>query len=346
VAVLFDLGLLGAISSSATALAQAAPLPPPALSVAFAAGPSAAPSANPQLVAECAELRAQLDRKTAEISALKRGERGVRQDYDLRQRMAEANDLARRLTALESQLAQQGHAPSPLPAGPPRPAAAAAPVEAASTLQARADLLSDEAHKLNERAAGMIRAAGQLRTRQALRRKAANVERDPFASVDGAKRTLFVRGTPLVGASDSKGAAQPGNTESAPGSAPTTTGTPNTSTPTPPAMPPNPGLAPMPTTAPTTPTAPPTGGTPVTAPQDPPGRGTTPAPTAAGGRSELAPGALLDPALRAELSRIDGGAARGSSEPESLEQAARALVSRAQALETQAKALRAQAASH
>jgi hypothetical protein len=188
----------------------------------------------------------------------------------------------------------------------------------------------------------MIRAAGQLRTRQALRRKAANIERDPFASVDGAKRTLFVRGTPLVGASDSKGSAQPGNTEGAAGG-PTTNGTPN---PTPPSTPPNPGLAPMPTTAPTTPTAPPAGSTPITAPQEPPGRGTTTAPTASGGRSELAPGALLDPALRAELSRIEGGVARGSNEPESLEQAARALVSRAQALETQAKALRAQAASH
>jgi hypothetical protein len=67
------------------------------------------------------------------------------------------------------------------------------------------------------------------------------------------------------------------------------------------------------------------------------------APSAA--RSELAPGSLLDPALRAELSGIDVGAARATTDPEALEQAARALVTRAQTLETQAKVLRAKAAS-
>jgi hypothetical protein len=334
-AFLFDLGLIGAFSMGATSTAEAHPATRAALQVAVA-GAALPGTADPRLVAECAELRAQLDGKTAEISALKRSDRSARQDYEVRQRMAEANDLARRLTTLESELARQAHGPAPVPSGATSPAAA--PVEAAATLQARADLLSDEAHKLSERAAGMIRAAGQLRTRQVLRRKAANVERDPFASVDGAKRTLFVRGAT---ANDSK--ATTGATEGAAPAGPTTTaGTPMPSPP-----PATPGLtAPMPTVAPTAPTAPPAGSTPVSAPQDlAPGRGATPMPNTPAGRSELAPGALLDPALRAELSRIDGGGSR-SNEPESLEQAARALIGRAQALETQAKALRAQAASH
>jgi hypothetical protein len=340
-AVLFDLGLIGLVSLGATAVAQAGPRTPSPLQVARA-GPASPSTADPRLVAECAELRAQLDRKTAEISALKRAERGVRQDYDLRQRMAEANDLARRLTTLESELVRQGHGPSQAPSGAASPVAA--PVEAAATLQARADLLSDEAHKLNERAAGMIRAAGQLRTRQALRRKAANVERDPFASVDGAKRTLFVRGAaPVTDTAGGKGAAQTGNTEATAGSAPGSSGAPM------PTTPPTPLAGPM-TTAPTgppatPPTAPPATGTPISGAQDP-SRGATPPPNTPSGRSELAPGALLDPALRAELSRVDGGVISGSNQPDSLEQAARALVSRAQALETQAKALRAQAASH
>jgi hypothetical protein len=337
-AFLFDLGLIGAFSIGATSTAEAHPATRAGLQVAVA-GAALPGTADPRLVAECAELRAQLDRKTAEISALKRSDRSARHDYEVRQRMAEANDLARRLTTLESELARQAHGPAPAPAGATSPAAA--PVEAAATLQARADLLSDEAHKLSERAAGMIRAAGQLRTRQVLRRKAANVERDPFASVDGAKRTLFVRGAT---ANDSKATNQTGATEGAAPAGPTTT-TAGTPMPSPP--PATPGLtAPMPTVAPTAPTAPPAGGTPVSAPQDlAPGRGATPTPNTPAGRSELAPGALLDPALRAELSRIDGGGSR-SNEPESLEQAARALIGRAQALETQAKALRAQAASH
>jgi hypothetical protein len=339
-AFLFDLGLIGAFSMGATSPAEAHPATRAALQVAVA-GAALPGTADPRLVAECAELRVQLDRKTAEISALKRSDRSARQDYEVRQRMAEANDLARRLTTLESELARQAHGPAPAPSGATSPAAA--PVEAAATLQARADLLSDEAHKLSERAAGMIRAAGQLRTRQVLRRKAANVERDPFASVDGAKRTLFVRGAV---ANDSKATNQTGATEGATPAGPTTTGSPGSS-PAPAPPPTTPGLsAPMPTVAPTAPTAPPAGATPVSAPQDPaPGRGATPMPNTPAGRSELAPGALLDPALRAELSRIDAGGSR-SNEPESLEQAARALIGRAQALETQAKALRAQAASH
>jgi hypothetical protein len=296
------------------------------------AGPATPTAADPGLAAECAQLRAQLDQKAAEISALKRGSRGVRQDYELRQRMAEANDLARRLTALESELGRQGHPPAHAPAAV-NPATAADVVDAPSALQARADLLSDEARKLNERAAGMIRTAGQLRTRQALRRKAATVERDPFASLDGAKRQLFVRAVPLSDSSGGKGTTSP--TEGA-----TTTASPGA----------GPATAPPATVAPTTPPIPnsaPVAGSPTPTPQSPGGdlaTGISRGP--AQGQAPLAPGSLLDPALRAELSRIDLGVQRAGNDPEALEQAARALVNRAGALETQAKALRAKAATH
>src|SRR5262245_22449758 len=58
----------------------------------------AAPAASADaLAAECARLREQLERTNAEISALKRGDRGVRDDYRLRKKMADAEALARQL---------------------------------------------------------------------------------------------------------------------------------------------------------------------------------------------------------------------------------------------------------
>jgi hypothetical protein len=312
-------------------------------------------AADGKLAAEVAALRAELDRKTDEISALKRSEGVGRADADLRRRMAEANELAQRLTRLESELSQRGGA------GPGR--APVPPVEAPAALAARADLLSDEAHKLQERAAGMLRAAGQLRARQNLRRRAAVVERDPFVGLDGSKRLMFVRGASTLSAPGAKS----GGTRSG---APTTTaggtsmesatsGNSGGAGSAPQPMPPSPMTGLAPPTAPTTspvPTTAPAGNPPPASPtpvQDSAGGGPTSdkgatAPTAAPAptmRPELAPGALLDPALRAQLSRADASALPVGTDPAALEQAAAALADRAKLLETQAKALRAQAAS-
>jgi hypothetical protein len=344
-AVALALAWAGLLGAPPVALAAPASVP---LIVHLALAAPVPSAEEARLAAECADLRAQLDRKTAEISALKRGERGVRQDYDLRQRMAEANELARRLTALESQVSQLAARQAPT-GKPAAPAGSTEPVEGAAALAARADLLSDEAHKLSERAAGMIRAAGQMRTRQALRRKAANVERDPFASLDGAKRLMIARpgATPTANGDRKTGLASgsPESTTGGAGSAP------GNSTPSPP-----PGNTPMPAVAPVAPGSTPTSSPPATT-STPPAQTPTPVsdskgapsptanPAAAPGRTELAPGGLLDPALNAELSRMNLGSAGGATQPETLEQAAAALVSRAQALETQAKALRAKAAS-
>ena len=347
--------LAWAALTDAAPVARAAPSVVAVAATIAVAGPAS--GADDRLLAECADLRAQLDRKTAEISALKRGERGVRQDYDMRQRMAEANELARRLTALESQLqSRPGQGVGTRPAGA---AASPEPVEGSAALEARADLLSDEAHKLSARAAGMVRAAGQMRTRAALRRKAANVDRDPFASLDGAKRLMFVRAPGAVVSDSGRKAGTPTSpTESgtAGGASNTSGGTGNptpTSGPTtlapptaPPATPPAQPGSTAPPAATSTPAAAPPPQTPQpAAPQDS-SKGSSPAAAAApAGRSELAAGALIDPALSAELSRMAPSANHTPSEPEALEQAAAALVSRAQLLETQAKALRAKAAS-
>jgi hypothetical protein len=48
-----------------------------------------------ELTVECQRLRAELDKANAEISSLKRSERGVRRDYRLQGRQADAESLAR-----------------------------------------------------------------------------------------------------------------------------------------------------------------------------------------------------------------------------------------------------------
>lgn len=162
-------------------------------------------AAETRLAAESAALKARLEAKTAEISALKRNPTGVRGDYELRQRMAEANELARQLTALENQL--RGAAPAPAPATAPN-------VEAPAALEARADVLSDEARKLAAKAESMSKVAGQLRTRQALRRRATTVERDPFAALDASKRVVLVRGTASTLSAGPDKATVPGSPKS------------------------------------------------------------------------------------------------------------------------------------
>src|SRR5687768_13322226 len=84
------------------------------LPVAATAQPARAPTAEAaRLDAECARLRAELERTNAEVATLKRGGRNVRDDYRLRQKMADAEALARRLTAAETQLRRERGLPPP-----------------------------------------------------------------------------------------------------------------------------------------------------------------------------------------------------------------------------------------
>src|SRR4051794_19399173 len=56
------------------------------------------------LLTERQRVRAELERTNADIDALKRSKRGLREDYRLRERLADAEALARRLTALDARL--------------------------------------------------------------------------------------------------------------------------------------------------------------------------------------------------------------------------------------------------
>ena len=295
------------------------------------------------LAAECARLRLELEKANAEISSIKRGDRGVRDDYRLRRRLADAEQLAKRLTAAEAELRRlRGPAPTaPVPA-PPK----LEPAEAPGVLEARADLLSDQARKLSQQAAGLERAATQLQTRQTLRRRAGQVERDPFGSMDGSKRFVIVRGqndskagNPTTFTGSPTNPTPTGGQESATGTpAPTSGGAPGNAPTT---------IAPPTAPAPSPPPTPPPGPTPATDSGGGGGRASTPTnlggtgtPTSASG---LGSRVLLDSATTAELRRLEAVAGAPASEAERLQRTAAALTRRAQALEAEARALRTRA---
>jgi hypothetical protein len=96
-----------------------------------------------------ARLRADLARVNAEVAELKRGARTVRNDYRLRERMADAEALAQRLTAAEAALRAKAGPKGRSPAGAPIMAPPqASPQDGSVELEAKADLLADQARKV------------------------------------------------------------------------------------------------------------------------------------------------------------------------------------------------------
>src|SRR4051812_31342127 len=146
--------------------------------------PAASATEVAKLQSECARLRADLDRANADVASLKRSDRGFRNDYRLRQRLADAEALAKKLTEAESRLRARSAdsllRKSPLPGTPPVVTPADGPVE----LEAKADLLTDQAKRLAAEADTLSVRAGQLRDRQMLRRRSLQLERDPFLGVE------------------------------------------------------------------------------------------------------------------------------------------------------------------
>jgi len=321
--------LLGGLLSAGLVLAPAARAAPPAAQAGEVS----------RLEAECARLRTELQRANADVAALKRGDRGVRNDYRLRQRMADAEALARKLTEAEAMLrARTGAGPSPhAPTlAPPSAEPGDGPVE----LEAKADLLSDQARRLAAQAEDLARAAGQLRGRQTLRKRAFQLEHDPFASMEGSKRSMVFGGSSRLsggGKSGNEGARGPQPTSGGGGGGSSGAGG-GTS------MPANGSPAPTPPTA-----------QPGAAPQTPPMQ-MTPQPAPAGDSAKGAEfgaaqptGAistqlrtLLDPATLSEVQRLER-AGKSITDPEALEKLATALRQRAQSLEAQSKSLRAKA---
>jgi hypothetical protein len=284
------------------------------------------------LVSERQHVRAELEHVNAEIDALKRADRSVRDDYRLRARLADAEALARRLTALDARLGTGPTiAPAPTPGVEPRVAPGDGPVEFA----AKADILTDQARRLGARAEALHLRAQDLKARQNLRRRVGQMERDPFSPLEGSRRRATV----------SAGAGSAAKEAATPVSGNGTNGPPlgaNDSSPAvgqaaPSLQPGGAAVAPPPTGV-----------------QTPAPGGSTAlvsgkaGPTPTGGTLGASEGValsvqlrdLLDPATLAEIRRMETSGAAGGG-IEALERAAMALQLRADHLRQQAAALRA-----
>lgn len=279
-----------------------------------------APTSPERLEAECVHLRTELDRKNDEIAKLKRGRRNVGDDYWLREKMADAEVLARKLTDAETRLrglrggAVRGAAPSLFATQP-----AAGPGDTPFELEAKADLLADQALRLASEADSLTRRADQIRSRQTLRRRAGALERDPFAGLDASRRSI------AVGPRQSSAS---GDVQSDPAK-----GSPSTIS----ASPAESGMAslgdersPQPATAPL-------GGSSANMPSSIPGAPATPASAVS-----VQLRSLLDPAALADVQRLER-AGNPRSDADVLERAASALRARSRLLQAQAKDLRAKA---
>jgi prefoldin subunit 5 len=299
------------------------------------------------LTSEYQRLRADLDRLNAEVAALKSRGRSVRTDYLLRDKMAEAEAVARRVTAAEARLrAIRGPLPvAGTPAGTVQTPAATSQ-DGVVELEAKADLLSDQARRFRSEAEALARTAEQIRARQALRRRAGAWDRDPLAGFEASKRVAVIPAqtshSTVVSGGDSSGApaAARGPGTSSGDVAPKSSTTAST-----PAEPVASVVAPPPSFAivaggstpgagPTTSVAAPSASHPLTA--------SAPLSTDSASKAGVQQRTLLDPATLAGI-RNSLSQAGSLSDPDVVDAAAIALRNHAQALDEQARRLRARA---
>jgi hypothetical protein len=306
-----------------------------AATLCFAASPARAQKPGPANAAlrraedEVARLRVELSRVNADVADLKHADRSVRNDYRLRERMADAEAIAQRLMQAEARARSLGAAPPPPRESSPLSLPQPTPQDGSLELEAKADLLADQALRLDHQADALDRAASELRARRLLRRKASAWDRDPFAGLESSKRNLAI--------------AAPATKTAVPIGSTTTEGTRGT---TPPPLTPTVGAVNGPTPTGTA------GGGVAGITQD-----TGKAPTfatsseaAAGAKaSPLVPGDTtlrqsldqrfyLDPTTAAELRQVLSASGAGS-DPEALTRAAAALRARARKLNEQSQSL-------
>jgi hypothetical protein len=277
-------------------------------------------------------LRAELARVNAEVADLKRSERSVRNDYRLRERMADAEALARKVTEAETKLRALGGGRVPTRnASPVVEPPQVSPQDGIVELEAKADLFVDQARKLDGEADGLTKAADQLRTRKALRRRAGNWERDPFSGLETSRRNVAVSASAQK-ASTAETATRGGSAASA---SPTPgVGTSGGSNPAPilePATVPPPTLATADSTSKASGAASSSEGAAASK--------SSPLPLAlSADRQPVEQRLYLDPATTAAL-RQALGAPGAASDPDALDRAAAALRARARTLRSQAQAL-------
>ena len=300
-----------------------------ALSLASAPGQAAAQgNESPALrrtLAEFARLRADLDRINAEVAALKRSDPGVRNDYRLRDRMADAEAMAQKVTQIEVRLRALGWTgatvtDASVPVAPPQ----ALPQDGSLELEAKAGLFADQARKLDGEAGVLTKAADELRNRRTLRRRAGAWDRDPFSGLETSKRSLAVS-VPKTVITNSSGADSPSKGNTGPAG---TQATPGGSLPLP--MLPTAGVSSDSTSK---------EATFAVAPEAASASKASPLPQSAGlDRQSFEQHLYLDPATAAELRHVLG-AAGATSDPNALDRAAATLRARARALKAQAQSL-------
>lgn len=140
---------------------------------------------------EAASLRERLNGVNAEVDNLKRAPRSMSVDYRLRQRLADAEVLGRKLTESEAKLrsmqrpvdTKQVNANM---AASPSAAATDGPVE----LAAKADILLDQAQRLSSQADRIESRLQRERVRSTLQARTRHLDQDPFTALEGAKRSL------------------------------------------------------------------------------------------------------------------------------------------------------------
>ena len=99
-------------------------------------------------LSEYAHLRASLERVNAEVAELKRSEGSLRNDYRLRDRMADAEALAQKVTAIEGRLRALGwDSSSALSVNRPGAPPPALPQDGSVELEAKAGLFADPTRK-------------------------------------------------------------------------------------------------------------------------------------------------------------------------------------------------------
>jgi hypothetical protein len=283
-------------------------------------------------VADFTRLRADLDRINAEVAELKRADPTVRNGYRLRERMADAEALALKVTQAETKLRAQGWVGGTVSdaatlVAPPQ----ALPQDGSVELEAKAGLFADQARKLDGQASLLSKAAGELRSRRALRRRAGAWDRDPFSGLETSKRSLAVSAptqkAPPPGSAGADSATRGG---SATGTTPTASvgGTASTPTGASPTL--APVFGPAATNDGTTKEA-------TVAPESATSSKTSP--LAQGlDRPSFEQHLYLDPATVAELRHVLG-ATGAMSDPDALDRAAATLRARARTLNAQAQAL-------
>ena len=307
-----------------------------ALVLAAAPGRSAAQGGDSaalrRTLTEFARLRADLDKINAEVADLKRFDRSVRNDYHLRDRLADAEALAQKVTQTEARLRELGWtggavASAGAQLAPPQ----ALPQDGSVELEAKAGLFADQARKLDGEAGVLAKAADELRSRRALRRRAGAFDRDPFAGLETSKRSLAVSApaqkTTLGVSSGTDSSTRGGTATNGAQPAQSTSGATAT-------------LA--------TPTGTPSGSTPASAlapagadssSKEAASSKTSPLPQTAGlDRQSIEQRLYLDPTTAAELRHVLG-AAGATSDPDALDRAAATLRARARALNAQAQSL-------